>query len=246
MIIIPAIDVFDGKLVRLEKGSYQSQKIYSENPFVAAKQFADYGFDLIHIVDLSGSRDGRISILELLKEIKSQLKIKIQFGGGIRSLDDAMKLFDTGVDKIVIGSISISNKSEFGRIVQDVGVEKIVVAVDTEDERIKIKGWTESTDLNIYDHLIYCLSKGVDTFLCTDIKRDGMLTGPNLKLYHNLMKQFPLAKIIASGGVSKIEDVRELKSLALYGVVIGKAIYENKIQLKELTKLAGKKNNPMP
>jgi len=200
---------------------------------------------LIHIVDLLGSKDGKINIIDFLKQIKSELKIKIQFGGGIRSLDDAMKLFDIGVDKIVIGSISISNKSEFERIVQDVGAEKIVIAVDVEDERIKIKGWTECTDINIYDHLNDCLSKGVDTFLCTDIKRDGMLTGTNLKLYHNLMKQFPLARIIASGGVNKIEDVRELKSQELYGVVIGKAIYEKKIQLKELTKLAGKKNNSL-
>lgn len=246
MLIIPAIDILDGKLVRLEEGIYQSRKIYSEYPLEIAEQYALHGFKVIHIVDLSGSRDGRISILELLKEIKSQLEIKIQFGGGIRSLDDAMKLFDTGVDKIVIGSISISNKSEFERIVEHIGSNKIISAIDTEDEIIKIKGWTEGTDINIYDHLIYCLSKGMDTFLCTDIKRDGMLTGPNLKLYHNLMKQFPLAKIIASGGVSKIEDVRELKSQGLYGVVIGKAIYENIIQLKELTKLAGKKNNPMP
>lgn len=245
MIIIPAIDILDGKLVRLEKGIYQSHKVYSENPFEIAKQFASHKFDLIHIVDLSGSKDGRINSIDLLKRIKSELKIKIQFGGGIRSLDDALRLVDNGIDKLVIGSISVTNKNEFEKIILHIGSKKIISAIDTENEIIKIKGWTESTDINIYDHLDYCLSKDVETFLCTDINRDGMLTGPNLELYHKLMKQFPDAKIIASGGVSRIEDVQELKSQELYAVVIGKAIYENKIQLKELTELAGKKNNSL-
>ena len=239
MIIIPALDILDGKLVRLEKGIYQSHKVYSENPFEAAKQFANNNFDLIHIVDLSGSKEGRINTIDLLKRIKSKLKIKIQFGGGIRSLDDALRLTDNGIDKIILGSISITNKKEFEKIIQHLGQEKVISAVDTDDEIIKIRGWTESADINIYDHVSYCLSKGIETILCTDIKKDGMLTGPNLKLYQKLMTQFPAAKIIASGGVSKIEDVEELKSHELYAVVIGKAIYENKIQLKELAKIAG-------
>ena len=239
MIIIPAIDILDGKLVRLEKGIYQSHKVYSENPFGIAKQFADYKFDLIHIVDLSGSKDGKINSIELLKRIKSELKIKIQFGGGIRSLDDALRLVDSGIDKIVIGSISVANKNEFEKIIRHIGSKKIISAIDTENEIIKIKGWTENTDINIFDHINYCLSIGVDTFLCTDIKRDGMLTGSNLKLYHKLMKKFPEAKIIASGGVCRIEDVQELKSQELYAVVIGKAIYENKNQLKELAEFVG-------
>jgi phosphoribosylformimino-5-aminoimidazole carboxamide ribotide isomerase len=239
MIIIPAIDILDGKLVRLEKGIYQSHKVYSKNPYETAKQFADYKFDLIHIVDLSGSKEGRINTIDLLKRIKSKLKIKIQFGGGIRSLDDAVKLANNGIDKIILGSISITNKNEYEKIIKHLGQEKIITAIDTDNEIIKIKGWTESTGINIYDHIKYCLTKGVETFLCTDIKKDGMLTGPNLKLYQKLMTQFPAAKIIASGGVSKIEDVEELKSQGLYAVVIGKAIYENKIQLEELAKIAG-------
>jgi phosphoribosylformimino-5-aminoimidazole carboxamide ribotide isomerase len=223
MLIIPAIDILDGKLVRLEKGDYQTQKIYSDNPFEVAKQFAELGFDFIHIVDLSGSKDGRINSIELLKKIK---------------LDDVIKLIDCGVDQIVIGSISITNKNEFRKIVKEIGSEKIVAAIDSVDGLIKVKGWTEQTNITIENHVDYCLSLNVNTFLCTDIKKDGMLTGPNINLYKNLMVEFPSTKIIASGGIGRIEDVKELKKQNLYAVVIGKAIYENKINLKELAKLA--------
>lgn len=245
MLAIPGLDILDGKLVRLEKGDYKSQKIYSENPFEIVERFAECGFGLIHLVDLSGSRDGRISSIELLKKIKSELKIKIQFGGGIRSLEDAIKLIETGVDKLVIGSISISNKNEFERIIQNVGGEKVITAVDTENELVRIKGWTESSQLNIYDHMSYCLSKDIITFLCTDIKRDGMLSGPNVDLYKKLKDKFPKAKIIASGGMSSLDDLKKLISLDLYGAVIGKAIYENRIQLTELSEYVGKKNYPL-
>jgi phosphoribosylformimino-5-aminoimidazole carboxamide ribotide isomerase len=239
MKIIPAIDILDEKLVRLEKGDYQTHKVYSENPFKVAEQFAENGFDLIHIVDLAGSRDGRINSIDLLKKIKSELKIKIQFGGGIRTLSDAEILIDSGVDKIVIGSISITDKNEFEKIIIKIQPDKIITAIDTEDDIIKIKGWTENSGLNIYDHINYCSSLGLDTFICTDIKKDGMLSGVNSQLYKNLQNKFPLAKIIASGGVSNLEDVKELQSQNLYAVVIGKAIYENKIKLKELREIAG-------
>ena len=242
MLVIPAIDILDGKLVRLEKGDYQSHKVYSDNPFEIVKQFANHGFDLIHIVDLSGSKDGRINTIEFLKKIKSDLKIRIEFGGGIRSLDDVKKLVDCGVDKIVIGSISITNKNGFEKIVHEVGWEKIIAAIDSYDGLIKVKGWTEQTEATIENHIDYCLSLNVNTFLCTDIKKDGMLTGPNINLYKKLMKKFPSTQIIASGGVSKIEDVKELKTQKLFAVVIGKAIYENKINLKELAEIARQKN----
>ena len=238
MLIIPAIDILDGKLVRLEKGDYQTHKVYSDNPFEVAEQFANHGFGLIHIVDLSGSKDGRINTVGLLKKIKSELNVKIEFGGGIRLLDDVKKLVDSGVDKVVIGSISITNKNEFEKIVKEIGSEKIIAAIDSDEGLIKVKGWTEQTNVTIENHIDYCLSLNVDTFLCTDIKKDGMLTGPNINLYKDLMDKFPSTKIIASGGVSRIEDVKELKEQNLYAVVIGKAIYENKINLKELAKLA--------
>lgn len=238
MLIVPAIDILDGKLVRLEKGDYQTQKIYSDNPFKVARQFAEHGFDFIHIVDLSGSKDGRINTIELIKKIKYDLNVKIEFGGGIRLLDDVIKLVDCDVDKIVIGSISITNKNEFEKIVKEIGSEKIIAAIDSDNGFIKVKGWTEQTNVTIESHIDYCLSLNVDAFLCTDIKKDGMLTGPNINMYKYLMDKFPSTKIIASGGVSRIEDVNELKEQKLYAVVIGKAIYENKINLKELAELA--------
>jgi phosphoribosylformimino-5-aminoimidazole carboxamide ribotide isomerase len=239
MKIIPAIDILNGKLVRLEKGEYQSYKVYSENPFKVTRQFSENGFDLIHIVDLAGSKDGRINTLDLVNLIKSKLKIKIQFGGGIRTLNDVERLINYGVDKIVIGSISVIEKNEFEKILNKFHPDKIVVAIDSEDEIIKIKGWTENSGVNIYNHINYCLALGVNTFLCTDIKKDGMLAGVNNQLYKKLQTKYPEIKIIASGGVSKIEDVKSLQSQNLYAVVIGKAIYENKIELKELRKIAG-------
>ena len=239
MKIIPAMDILNGKLVRLEKGIFQSRKIYSENPFETAKLFAANGFETIHIVDLSGSKDGKIKTLKLLQKIKTELKLQIQFGGGIRSLDDAIMLIKNGVDKIIAGSISVADKNEFEKIICRISSDKIIAAVDSEDEQVKIKGWTENSGINIYNHIDCCLANGIDTFLCTDIKKDGMLTGPNVELYQKLKTKYPKAKIIASGGVSRIEDVKNLKMENLYGVVVGKAIYENKIKLKELSGLAG-------
>lgn len=245
MKIIPAIDILDGKLVRLEKGDYNNQKIYYENPFEAAKIFFDHDFKLIHVVDLSGSKEGRITVLNLLNKMKSQFQIKIQFGGGIRSVHDAMQLIDAGIDKIIIGSISVSNKPEFEKIIQKIGTERIIAAIDSEDEMIKIKGWTEISKLNLFDHIEYCFSAGVKSFLCTDIKKDGTLEGPNTKLYKKILTAFPAAKILASGGVSELDDLYKLRSLNLHAVVIGKAIYENKIKLEDLKNFAGKKNNSM-
>jgi len=239
MLIIPALDILNGKLVRLEKGDYNSHKTYSENPIDTAKLFAENGFNLIHIVDLSGSKDGRINTIDLLRSIKSELKIEIQFGGGIRTLQDAQLLIENGVDIIIIGSISLSNKNEFEKIISTIGVEKVIAAIDSKDEMIKITGWTEETNITVEQHIQYCSSKSVKNFLCTDIEKDGMLTGPNIKLYKKLMLNFPELNIIASGGVSNIDDVKKLKSSGAAAVVIGKAIYENKINLKELAEIAG-------
>lgn len=239
MKIIPAIDILDNKLVRLEKGDYNSSKIYSEDPVEAAKRFYNAGFNLLHIVDLSGSKTGKISVTEIIKRIKNETKLKIQFGGGIRSVADAKKLIDSGIDKLIIGSISVSDKNEFEKIVLNVGTQKIIAAVDVKDDFVMIKGWTVDSNIKINDHINYCLSFGLETFLCTDIKKDGMLTGPNINLYKKLYKDFSSIKIIASGGVSNLKDLQKLSELDLYGAVVGKAIYENKIDLKELKKIAG-------
>lgn len=239
MKIIPAIDILDNKLVRLEKGDYKSAKVYSDNPLDIACTYSDLGFEWLHIVDLSGAKSGKLFITELISRIKCETKIKIQVGGGIRNLNDANMLIDKAVDKLVIGSISVTNKQEFEKIISEIGSERIIVSVDVKDNSVMIKGWTINTEIRLNDHIDYCLSKNVKTFLCTDIKKDGMLTGPNTDLYKNLIKEFPSAEFIASGGISSLQDLASLKELNLYAAVVGKAIYENKIDLKELKKVAG-------
>jgi phosphoribosylformimino-5-aminoimidazole carboxamide ribotide isomerase len=237
MKIIPAIDILDNKLVRLQRGDYQSSKIYSENPVDVAKKFYEAGFEWLHIVDVSGSKSGKISTIDLLKEIKNQTRLKIQFGGGIRSLEDAKQLINS-VDKIIIGSLSVTNKNEFEKIISEIGEQKIICAVDVKDEKVMIKGWTVDSELKLQNHIDYCSSVGIKTFLVTDISRDGMLSGPNINLYEKLKANYPALNFIASGGVSGLADLVNLKKINLYAVVVGKAIYENKITLKELKEIA--------
>ena len=238
MKIIPAIDILDNKLVRLERGEYQSSKIYSDNPLDVAKSFDDYGFEWLHIVDLSGSKSGKISTIDLLDKIKNQTRLKIQFGGGIRSFEDAKQL-TKNVDRIIIGSLSATNKSEFEKIITEIGEEKIICAVDVKDEKVMIKGWTVDSKLTLNNHIDYCSSVGIKNFLVTDIHRDGMLTGPNINLYNKLITNFHSLNFIASGGISSQNDLINLKKINAYAVVVGKAIYENKISLEELKEIAG-------
>ncbi|MEP0861943.1 MAG: 1-(5-phosphoribosyl)-5-[(5-phosphoribosylamino)methylideneamino]imidazole-4-carboxamide isomerase [Ignavibacterium sp.] len=239
MKIIPAIDILDNKLVRLEKGEYNSAKVYSDDPLEMARTFSDFDFEWLHIVDLSGAKSGKLFITELIGRIKTETKLKIQVGGGIRNLSDAKMLIDKGVDRLVIGSISVIDKQEFEKIISEIGPEKIIASVDVKDDYVMVKGWTLNSKVRLSDHIKYCLSKNVKSFLCTDIKKDGMLTGPNLELYKNLLSEFPFADLIASGGISSLQDLIALKELNIYAAVVGKAIYENKIDLKELKKIAG-------
>lgn len=236
MIVIPAIDILDNKIVRLSKGDFNKVEFYPNSPLEQAKLYESNGFEWLHLVDLNGSRTGTISVSEIILEIKSESNLKIEFGGGIRSYDNVATLLALGIDKVIIGSLSIQNKNEFEKIISDFGADKIIVAADVKDEMIAVKGWTENTSVSIYEHIEYCKSKGLDTFLCTDISTDGMLKGTNLKLYGKLMEKYPDMNLIASGGVKDINDVNALAGLNVYGVVIGKAIYENKIELQELKK----------
>lgn len=238
MKIIPAIDILDNKLVRLEKGKFQSSKIYSDNPLDIAKTFDGFGFEWLHIVDLSGSKSGKISTIDLLDKIKNQTRSKIQFGGGIRSLEDAKQLINY-VDRIIIGSLSVTDKNEFEKIISEIGEQKIICAVDVKDEKVMIKGWTVDSELTLQNHIDYCSSVGIKNFLVTDIQRDGMLTGPNIILYSKLITNYPSLNFIASGGISSYDDLIHLKKINTYAVVVGKAIYEKKISLKELKEIAG-------
>lgn len=239
MKIIPAIDILDGKLVRLKKGDYNSVKVYSDDPFEMVRTYSDLGFEWLHLVDLSGAKSGKLFIPELIKKIKKETNILIQVGGGIRDLNDAQMLIDEGVDKLVIGSISITNKIEFERIISCIDSDKVIVSADIKENFVMVNGWTSNSQVTLNDHIKYCISKGIQTFLCTDINKDGMLTGPSLEFYKRLMIEFPELNFIASGGISSIKDLYDLKELNIYAAVIGKAIYENKIDLKELIQIAG-------
>ncbi len=238
MKIIPAIDIIDGKVVRLSKGKYESKVTYKKTPLEQAKLYNDLGFEWLHIVDLSGSKEGKINTIRILEEIKSETNLKIEFGGGIRAKKDVLLLNNIGIDGIIIGSLSVTNKNEFELILKDIEPAKIIIATDVLDFTIRIKGWTENTNIHLFNHIEYCLNLGIETFLCTDISVDGMLTGPNYDLYKSTLTKFPKIKLTASGGVSSINDIKKLQQLPLRGVVLGKAIYENKIDLKELAKLA--------
>lgn len=234
MIPIPAIDIIDGKIVRLTKGKFNTVKEYKNTPLEQSKFYESKNFPWLHLVDLSGSKDGKIETLKIIKEIKNTTNLKIEFGGGIRTKDDVKRLIDLGVDLVIIGSLSIINKSEFESILNNINPSRIMIAADVLDMNIMVKGWTENSAVNIFDHIEYCSGLGIENYLCTDIAVDGMLTGPNIKLYDEVIKTYSNIKMTASGGVKDIDDVYQLNKMNLRGVVIGKAIYENKIKIEEL------------
>lgn len=238
MLIIPAIDIYDNSIVRLSKGNFDNITYYKNTPIQQAKLYDSLGFKLIHIVDLLGSKTGKITALESIEKIKNETKLKIEFGGGIRDVKTISELFEAGIDYGIIGSLSIKNKSEFELILKKHPPEKIIISIDAMNEIIKISGWTEDTSISIYDHIEYCSNLGVKKFLCTDISKDGMLVGTNIDLYKKIMDKYPEIHLIASGGVKDLEDVKELRKINPYAVVVGKAIYEEKIDLKELSKFA--------
>ena len=237
MLIIPAIDLYENKIVRLRKGDFNQVTFYEQTPLAKAKEFEQHGFEWIHIVDLLGSKTGTISVEAIILEIKKDTKLKIEFGGGIRNSQMVSQLFEFGIDKIILGSISVKNKIEFETIVKNFPPQNFIIAVDALDEMLAVSGWTEATAISIYEHIEYCLQFGLTYFLCTDISKDGMLTGTNIELYKNILTRFPNINLIASGGIKDLDDVKKVKEINPYGVVIGKAIYENKIDLKELAQV---------
>jgi len=238
MIIIPAIDIYNNKVVRLTKGDFNNITYYKNTPLHQAQIFEEIGFEIIHIIDLLGSKTGKFTSMESVKSIKSGTKLEIEFGGGVRDIKTASAVFETGAEYAIIGSLSVKNKNEFELIVKNYTAEKIIAAVDVKNEKLFISGWTEESQLSLDQHIDYCLGLNIKRFLCTDISRDGMLEGPNIELYKTLLKKYPGIKLIASGGVKDLNDINALNKINPYAVVVGKAIYENKISLKELAKIA--------
>lgn len=236
MTIIPAIDIIEGKCVRLTKGDYTQKTIYNENPLEVALQFEDAGLQRLHLVDLDGAKAGEVKNWKVLEKIAGKTKLIIDFSGGIstqKSLDIA---FNSGATYASIGSIAVKDELTFTGWLLAYGADKFIIGADVRDEQILVKGWTETTSLNVFDLIDNYRLKGVKQFFCTDVSKDGLLAGPSLTLYKKLINEHPSIDLIASGGISSIKDIEELREAGCKGIIIGKAIYENKISLTELKK----------
>ena len=234
--IIPAIDIIDGKCVRLSQGDYNRKKIYNEDPLEIAKQFEDHGLHRLHLVDLDGAKANRIINYRVLERIASRISLIIDFGGGLKSDYDLQIAFDSGAEMVTGGSIAAKNPDIFKRWIDKFGKKAIILGADCRDNRIAVSGWTESTEENIFSFIEYWRKQGVLKVICTDISKDGMLEGTNIDLYRQIKEQDPEIHLIASGGISCMDDIDRLEEAHIPGVIIGKAIYEGKIELKELSK----------
>jgi phosphoribosylformimino-5-aminoimidazole carboxamide ribotide isomerase len=237
MRIIPAIDIIDGKCVRLTQGDYNQKTVYNENPLEVAKQFEAAGLTYLHLVDLDGAKSGRVINWKVIDEITQKTKLTVDFGGGIKTDDEIKRIFDSGVQQVNLGSIAVKNRDKVIKWIAQFGGEKIILSADVKNETIAIHGWQETASLHITDFVADYISQGLNYVVCTDISTDGTLQGPNTDLYKKLLKSLPTIKLVASGGVGKIEDVQALKRINVDGVIIGKAIYEGKIKLNELATL---------
>lgn len=235
MIIFPAIDIKENKCVRLLQGDFDKVNIYGDDPSAMAKRWEDKNAQFIHIVSLNGARgEGKVND-ESIKKILSTVNIPIQIGGGIRSQERVQELLDMGVNRVIVGSIAIKNKELLKKLVKKYK-EKIVVSIDAKNGKVAVQGWEEISDVDSLELCKELEQIGVKTIVYTDISKDGMMIGPNFNIYEKLSKETNL-DIIASGGVTTIEDVKRLKDMDLYGAIIGKALYENKIELKEVLDL---------
>lgn len=234
--VIPAIDIIDGKCVRLTQGDYEQKKIYNEDPSEVAKEFEDAGIKRLHLVDLDGAKEKRIINHKVLEKIANSTGLIIDFGGGIQSDVDIQKAFDFGAKMITGGSIAVKNQEMFLGWLEKFGPEKIILGADAKDEMIAISGWQEATKVSVFDFIEEYLKKGIKYTISTDVAKDGLLQGPSFELYEKMQSKFSKLNIIASGGVSEMMDLEKLNEQGVFGVIVGKAIYEGKISLKELEK----------
>lgn len=232
--LIPAIDIIDGKCVRLTKGDYNNKKIYNENPITVAQDFEKQGFRRLHIVDLDGAKSNHIVNVDILKRITSETNLIVDFGGGIKTDNDIELAFENGASMVTIGSIAVTQPKLFVSWIDKYGPERIILGADVRNGKISINGWKEDSTEELLPFLKYYIDKGINKVLCTDISKDGMLQGTAIELYKNVMKEYPSLQLIASGGVSCLSDIIELEKNGIPAVVFGKAIYEGKINLNEL------------
>lgn len=236
MRIIPAIDIIDGKCVRLSKGDYNTKKIYNENPVEVAKLFEAHGIQYLHLVDLDGAKSSKIVNHKILEQIATQTNLKIDFGGGLKSDEDLKIAFESGANQITGGSIAVKNPDLFQEWITKYGAEKIILGADANNEKVAISGWLEDSNQDLVPFIQNYQSKGIQYVICTDIAKDGMLEGPSFELYKKILMQIPNLKLIASGGISTFYELPKLAEMGCEGTIIGKAIYENRITLKQLEK----------
>jgi phosphoribosylformimino-5-aminoimidazole carboxamide ribotide isomerase len=236
MQIIPAIDLIEGKCVRLTEGDYAQKKIYNEDPLEVAKAFEGIGLMRLHLVDLDGAKAGEVVNWKVLEKIANNTNLKIDFGGGIKNEATLKTVLNTGATYATIGSLAVQNRNLFENWIQQFGPAQFMLGADVFDEKIAIGGWLEKTEINVYTFMQSYLDKGITQIFCTDIQKDGKLQGPSIDLYKNILAQFPTLYFIASGGVSKLQDLTNLRSIGCSAAIVGKAIYENKITLAELSK----------
>lgn len=232
--LIPAIDIIEGKCVRLTKGDYTTQKIYNEDPLAIAREFEAYGFKRLHMVDLDGARSKHIVNYAVLEKIASGTALTIDFGGGIKTDADIRIAMESGAAMVTVGSVAVTNPDMFLGWLRKYGAEQIILGADVRDRKISINGWKEESTQDLIPFLKRYLEEGVKHILCTDISKDGMLQGASVDLYQEIMSTYPECRLIASGGVGSIEDIRVLNDAHIPAVVFGKAIYEGRIDLKEL------------
>ena len=233
MRIIPAIDIIDGKCVRLSKGDYSTQKTYNENPLEVAKAFEDHGIEYLHLVDLDGAKSKHIVNHRVLETIATKTNLKIDFGGGLKTDEDLRIAFESGAQQVTGGSIAVKQPEVFSQWISNYGAEKIILGADVKGEYIATDGWLETSDQSLFDFLAHYQAKGIQYTICTDISKDGMLQGPSFDLYQKIIAETQV-KLIASGGISQFDELPRLAEMGCEGTIIGKAIYENRISLKQL------------
>lgn len=236
MILIPAIDIIDGKCVRLSKGDYDTKKIYNENPLEVAKSFEEVGITHLHLVDLDGAKSNEIINYKVLETIASNTNLNIDFGGGIKSQKDIEIAFENGANKITGGSIAVNNPALFKEWINTYGSDKIILGADCNNRKIATNGWLKSSEMEVIEFISNYEKDGIKTVICTDIEKDGMLQGASIELYKEIIQNTSV-QLIASGGVANTEDLAVLKEIGCYGAIIGKAIYEGRITMKELKNL---------
>lgn len=236
MQIIPAIDIIDGKCVRLTQGDYNQKTIYNEDPLEVALQFQDAGLQRLHLVDLDGAKAGVVTNWKILEQLTAKTALVIDFGGGIKKENDLTIVFNSGAAYATIGSLAVKEETVFVEWIKKYGANKFLLGADVKEEKIAVAGWLETTDIWIYDFIEKYMSHGIQQLFCTDVSKDGKLEGPSVILYKQILEKFPSLHFIASGGVSNMNDLELLREAGCAGAIVGKAIYENRISLKELSK----------